>query len=133
MKHSKSALTNGFNYGTTSKSGFATTAGTEKPSIHVHKVSEAREFESFRHIPKYTKPFSALINPASPKKKPLTKKMNPDLEIAGSPARIAKRERIVKEIPEHLIKPPIDSTPRPPRKAKSNQKGIKGSKNKLEQ
>ena len=70
MIHSNSARISWFNMRTTIKSGFSTTAGTEKPSIHVHKVSEAKEFETFRHIPKYTKPFSAVINPASPKKKP---------------------------------------------------------------
>ena len=43
------------------------------------------------------------------------------MELAGSPIRITKRERIVKDIPEHLIKPPVEAIrPRAPRKAKSS-------------
>jgi|688.fasta_scaffold661149_1 hypothetical protein len=122
----------GYNLTMTSKSGFTSTADTE---LHVHKVSEAKEFEAFRYIPKYTKPYMAVINPASPKKKPQPKKLEPEFEVEGSPSRIAIKRSNKKEIPEHLLKPPMEtaSARAAPRRATSSQKGAKGYKNKLEQ
>lgn len=64
----------GFRASQTGKSGFSTTAGSIYTKIAVHKVSEAKEFESFRHIPKFTKPVGAVIHPSPPRRKPYAKR-----------------------------------------------------------
>lgn len=111
----------------TGKSGFSTTAGSNNFSeLHVHKVSQAQETEGFRHIPKYTKPIQACINPASPKKKSLPRKPSPEFELEGSPYRILKRVKNVKDIPEHLLKPPIEAAPTRVASSRVQSKGSKG-------
>ena len=64
----------------------------------------------------------AVINPASPKKKPQPKKIDPEFEVEGSPSRIGIKRSTKKEIPEHLLKPPIEtaSARTAPRRATSS-------------
>lgn len=108
----------------------ATMSTAMQTVMSVHKVSEAKEFEAFRNLPKFSKPILGVIHPSPQKKKPPTRRPDPDVEVEGSPARMFKQDRTRIEIPEHLMKAPADSfgasAPRP-RSQSSNKKGkLKG-------
>lgn len=108
INSSKPTRGGGFRASQTGKSGFSTTAGSVQTKLALHKVSEAKEFESFRHIPKYTKPYLAVIHPSPLRHRPSSKREVGEFELEGSPAKFAKKENNRIEIPEHLMKAPAD-------------------------
>jgi hypothetical protein len=99
----------GFKLNQTGKSGMSTTAGTTT-SVAVHKVSQAHEYESFRQlISKTAKPSLGVIHPSPQKRKPSEPKKDDDIEIEGSPAKMAKKLHFKPEIPEHLMRAPAEA------------------------
>ena len=111
IKTGKPLRGSSFNMNKSLKSSLSTTAGSALTEMHVHKVSEAKEFEGFRNIPKFSKPVLAVIHPSPTKKRPPVRKADLEFELEGSPARLLKKQHTHKEIPEHLMKPPIEATP----------------------
>lgn len=123
------------NFKTGKWSLMSTTAGSLRTEKHVHKISEAHEFEDFRNIPKFTKPHLAVIHPSPVKKKPPASRPELEFELEGSPARLLKKDYSKKEIPDHLMKAPIESTPKRKSSRVKSPKKLKGSdklKSKLE-
>ena len=84
--------------------------------MHVNKVSQAKEFESFRNIPKFSKPNLAVIHPSPKKKHRQPMRADPNLEFDAVPFAPKPYQRHVRKIPEHLTRPPIEvkSEPRRP-------------------
>ena len=73
----------------------------------VHRQSKAKEFESFKLLPKYSHKNMAVINPF-PRTKPLDPaRSTPDLTLRPEPIRLRKKEVPVKDLPEHLMRAPI--------------------------
>lgn len=72
-------------------------------------VEKACEFESFKNIPRFSKPAMAVIHPSPVKsrKEPRHKPPN-TLLFDGEPANFAKRPSSSKNLPEYLVRPAID-------------------------
>ena len=78
-------------------------------AIHVKHVSQAKEYETFKQLPKFSHIPLAVIHPAVRDRRRAPIKATPDMEkeINISPARIAAKENKVKDIPESLLRPPV--------------------------
>ena len=72
-------------------------------------VEKAREFESFKQIPRYSKPSMAVIHPSPEKvRKEPSHKPPKTLLFDGSPYALSKRPDTAKNLPDHLVRPAID-------------------------
>ena len=78
-------------------------------AIRVKYESQAREYETYKQLPKFSHVPLAVIHPTPKIKKRTPLKPTPDMEeeINISPARLGKKENTIKEIPESLVRPPI--------------------------
>lgn len=76
-------------------------------AIKVTKVSAATEFEDFRQLPKFTHKTLAVIHPSPIKRMPKPRRPSPDFETRGSPTRLVHRPSGRYEIPESLLRPPM--------------------------
>ena len=74
-------------------------------------MSKAREFESFKQMPKFSHPLGAVIHP-SPTKQMKEPRHRPPRTLAfdGEPFSLETREKRADrtQLPDHLIRPPID-------------------------
>ena len=52
-----------------------------KPSLRVHRQSAAKEFESYKQLPKYTKPSLAVIHPIHQKPSDKNKNLDNNLDL----------------------------------------------------
>jgi len=57
-------------------------------NVKLLKVEKAKEFESFRNLPKFSHVPMAVIHPSPRKKKPVEKSPTPNLTIAGNPTKL---------------------------------------------
>ena len=72
-------------------------------------VEKAREFETFKQIPKYSHATLAVIHPSPVKVERKMKHVPPaTLAFDSTKATVASRRFEQKNIPEHLVRPPID-------------------------
>mmetsp|Transcript_8432 Transcript_8432/g.14121 ORF Transcript_8432/g.14121 Transcript_8432/m.14121 type:complete len:93 (-) Transcript_8432:2664-2942(-) len=71
-------------------------------------VQKAKEIENFRRLPKYTHSPMGVINPPSLVKKPDPWRPDKSITFDGSTINLRKKENGKPEIPESLIRPPID-------------------------
>ena len=55
--------------------------------INVHNVSQAKEYEAFRCLPKFNHVSMAVIHPSPKKKRPVPRKPEPDFELLADQAR----------------------------------------------
>jgi hypothetical protein len=76
--------------------------------IHVAKVSQAKLFESFRVMPKYSKAPHACINPSPQKTRPERITRSQSLEINADRAIIKPKPTLTREIPPHLARPTVE-------------------------
>lgn len=79
-------------------------------AIKVTKVSAAKEFEDFRRLPKYSHVPLAVIHPSPVKRHSKPRRPSPDFEIESSPQRLVHRPGKKYEIPDALMRPPIEIT-----------------------
>ena len=77
-------------------------------AIKVTKVSAAREFEDFRQLPKFTHKTLAVIHPSPIKRMAKPRRPSPDFEVQASPTRMVHRPTGRHEIPESLLRPPVE-------------------------
>lgn len=77
-------------------------------AIRVTKVSAAKEFEDFRQLPKYSHVPLAVINPSPVKRVVKPRRPSPEFEILGSPSKQVHRPKGRMEIPESLMRPPME-------------------------
>ena len=71
-------------------------------------MAKAKEFESFKQIPRFSHKLGAVIHPSPTKvKREPTHKPPKTLQFDGSPLALAKRADKV-QLPEELIRPAID-------------------------
>ena len=75
-------------------------------------VSQAREYETFKQLPKFDHVSLAVIHPTSRQRRRAPVKPTPDMEkeINVSPARLNAKLDTRKEIPESLSRPPMTSS-----------------------
>ena len=73
------------------------------------KVEKAKEYETYKQLPKYSKPILSVIHPA-PLYQPPAKGHKPPKTMLfdGEPVKLKHKHAHKKEIPEHLIRPEID-------------------------
>lgn len=79
-------------------------------AIKVSKVSQAHEFEDFRQLPKFTHKELAVIHPSPIKRMPKPRRPSPEFELRASPTRLVNRPTGKFEIPESLVRPPMEIT-----------------------
>ena len=79
-------------------------------AIKVSKVSFAREFEDFRQLPKYSHIPLAVIHPSPVKRVQKPRRPSPDFELQSSPQRMVTRPTFRQDIPESLVRPPVQVT-----------------------
>ena len=90
-----------------SQNGFRNTAGSSQTKFI--KVEKAKEFESYRQLPKYNKPVLACINPSPKKKRTPPREASPTIIVAGSTTKLQIKKVEKKQIPDHLMRAPMDS------------------------
>ena len=93
------------------------------------KLSKAREFEKEKNLPKFDHANMAVINPIPKKRKmpPPEPDYSQTLLIASKQAGMNVRGVSQKQLPEHLIRPPIDVLLEPlPKPRKFNDSPEKG-------
>lgn len=73
------------------------------------KVEKAKEFESYRQLPKYNKPVLACINPSPRKKRTPPRELSPTIVVAGNQSKLQVKKVEKKQIPDHLMRAPMDS------------------------
>jgi hypothetical protein len=74
--------------------------------MHVEKV---HEFESYKQLPKFTHVPLAVIHPSPRKQKSIDNPPPPEMTMSGSQAKINVKRYVPKQIPDHLMRAPIDS------------------------
>mmetsp|Transcript_13206 Transcript_13206/g.20584 ORF Transcript_13206/g.20584 Transcript_13206/m.20584 type:complete len:571 (+) Transcript_13206:73-1785(+) len=86
-----------------------TASGWQRSSIYDVKVEKAREFETFKQIPKFRHTPLSVINPPT-KYAPKEPSHIPPKTMGfdGSTMGLAYRDLSKKEMPDHLVRPPID-------------------------
>ncbi len=78
-------------------------------SVKYHKVEKAREFEQYRQLPKYSHISLAVIHPSPIKKLPPAREVSPQIIVAAHPAKLQYKKYEKKQIPDHLMRAPMDS------------------------
>ena len=72
-------------------------------------VEKAREFESFKQIPRYSKPALAVIHPSPEKQKKEPRHRPPKtMQFDGATIHLGKRPDTAKHLPDDLVRPEID-------------------------
>ena len=71
-----------------SQNGFRNTAGSASTQIKFIQIEKAKEFESYRQIPKYNKPVLACINPSPKKKRTPPREVSPSIIVSGSTSKL---------------------------------------------
>lgn len=96
---------------------------------HFIKVEKAKEFESYKRLPKYSHVPLALINPSPRKQRSPSRPKSPAFTIAAHPAKLQVKRFEQKQIPDHLMRAPMDSfTSSPANKGRAKTaKGRKGA------
>jgi hypothetical protein len=79
-------------------------------NVKLLKVEKAKEFESFRNLPKFTHVPMAVIHPSPRKKRPANKSPTPNLTIAGNNAKLLVKRYEPKQFPDHLMRAPMDTS-----------------------
>jgi hypothetical protein len=93
---------------------------------HFIKVEKAKEFEAYKRLPKYTHVPLACINPSPRKQKSPPKPKSPSFTIAAHPAKMQVKRYEHKQIPDHLMRAPMDSFTSSPTAGKSRPKSQAG-------
>ena len=65
------------------------------------KVEKAKEFESFRYLPRFEHVPMAVIHPSPRKKRIDPSPPKPNLTLTASPAKLGVRRYEPKQIPDH--------------------------------
>ena len=90
-----------------------TPATSQSMKTLVHHQSKAKEFETFKQLPRFSHKNMACINPVA-RTKPLNNADSaPDFTILPESIRLRHKEVVSKDLPDHLMRAPIQ-----PRKAK---------------
>ena len=76
--------------------------------IKVAKVSQAKLFESYRTLPKYSHVHAACINPSPKKIRPREQRRAHSLDIEADRVKIKPKPNMMREIPSHLAKPHVE-------------------------
>ena len=94
----------------TQKLGGRMSAATEQAfsQIHVQHVTQAKEFQDYKRLPKFSHVPMAVIHPSPKKKRPVHRRTSIDLELVADAARQHAREDQRREIPESLTRPPAE-------------------------
>ncbi len=74
------------------------------------KVTKAKEFEGYRTLPKFDHVSMAVIHPSPTKKRAPYAPPTPDLTIGSRTAKMTERDTQRKQLPEHLIRPSLDTS-----------------------
>jgi hypothetical protein len=114
-----------------SQNGFRNTAGSASSQLKFMQVEKAKEFESYRQLPKYNKPVLACINPSPKKKRTPPREVSPSIIVSGSTSKLQIKKVEKKQIPDHLMRAPMDSfTSSPSSKKFGRPKSSVGGKGK---
>ena len=87
------------------------------------KVEKAKEYESFKRVPKFNHVSMAVINPSPRKMRSPPKSKSPTLNISATSAKIQIKKYEPKQIPDHLLRAPMDSFTSSPTAKKSGTGG----------
>ncbi len=101
-------------------------------NVKILKVEKAKEFETFRNLPKFTHVPMAVIHPSPRKKKDRHESPTPNLAMTGSQAKLLVKRYEPKQLPDHLIRAPMDTSYSgtiSPKRAKSSGSPMGGKKN----
>ena len=79
-------------------------------NVKLLKVEKAKEFESFRNLPKYKHVPLAVIHPSPRKKVRPSRSPTPNLTMTASQAKLQVKRYEPKQIPDHLMRAPLDSS-----------------------
>jgi hypothetical protein len=74
------------------------------------KVEKAKEFETFRNLPKFNHVPMAVIHPSPRKKIRPETSPTPNLALTGNHAKLLVKRYEPKQLPDHLIRAPMDSS-----------------------
>lgn len=85
--------------------------------IRVHHQSAAKEFESYKQLPKFTKPSMAVIHPIGRGRNMNPCSTNPNLDVMPVSMNLKLRPFVDRDIPEHLKRANL---PPPSKKKKVN-------------
>jgi hypothetical protein len=92
------------------------------------KVEKAKEFESYRNLPKYSHVPLAVIHPSPRKKRVPTRSPTPNLSMSGTQTKLAVKRYEPKQFPDHLLRAPLDtSSVSSPKRPHSSMPGKGGS------
>ena len=69
-------------------------------------MSKAREYESYKQLPRFSKPHLAVIHPKGRDKIMKPASSTKDLEVLSMPLSLKMRPVVDREIPDHLMKAP---------------------------
>ena len=99
-------------------------------------VEKAREFEQYKHLPKYNHVPYAVIHPSPRKKKELSPQKDLTFTMSGSSSKLIQKKYEPKVFPDHLMRAPLESTATPSyatKKSPSRSKSMKKGKSLREQ
>ena len=85
--------------------------------------SQAEWFSSYKQIKRFSKPNQACINPSPVKRPPRKEFQHRVRTLDGDAYPMREKKKIDRDIPLHLIKPPVDHQYKPslsPKKKKEN-------------
>lgn len=92
------------------------------------RVEKAKEFESFRRMPKFSHVSLAVINPSPRKKRSPPKEESPNFQLAAVQAKVQTKKYEPKQIPDHLLRAPMDSFTSSPTSKGGRPKSAMGGK-----
>lgn len=72
------------------------------------KVSKLKETPTYKNLPRFSHVPMAVINPHSPSKRPQGSQLMQHLEPFTNTLEIKQRKFSPKELPDHLMRAPID-------------------------
>jgi hypothetical protein len=72
------------------------------------KVEKAKEFETYKNLPKFSHVPLAVINPSPRKRRSLESSPTPPLKVSGQHTKLGVKRYEPKQIPEHLMRAPQD-------------------------
>jgi hypothetical protein len=99
-----------------------------KSNVKLLKVEKAKEFETFRNLPKFNHVPYAVIHPSPRKKSRPSMSPTPNLTMSGTTSKLQVRRYEPKQLPDHLIRAPLDSSfSSSPKRASSSYKSLKST------